>query len=514
MPNSLKKIATLFIFLLLINKTNVNAQVGIGVAPPDPSAMLHVQDTAKGMLIPRMTAAQRAAIPSPAEGLLVYETSDLGKGFWYFTNGQWKSFANSIGKATVVLSDTITNAEAQLKIANEVGTATQEIRIMRCSNLTSVDLSMIKTLIEIYVSDNPVLQTLNFSNLTSVDGGIYINNCPQLHNLVIGALTRVGRTFNGSVGLYINTTDVPIVNLPSLKIVAGGIRIKNDSSLTSISMPQLTNILGTSSEGLDISSNPVLTTCNFQSLQHVNVLRIQTDPLLASFNLSSLAKVDASFYFSGNIITNLSLPALVSTGPVFDITGNALTSIQVPSLVIAPSINFYGPALQGISLPVLDSLGGFSAKGNSITSISAPLARMLGYVFTIDSCASLTSISFPSAIKANDVFISHCPVITSISFPALTTVTGSNGFEVYSNANLTSISLNNLANFVSVDFYMANNKLPSSEVNALLHLFVSHPPLSVNTIFNLKQVPPAPPSGQGIIDKATLAAAPNTVTTD
>jgi hypothetical protein len=41
---------------------------------PHPSAMLEVKDTARGILAPRMTRAQRIAIVSPANGLLVYQS--------------------------------------------------------------------------------------------------------------------------------------------------------------------------------------------------------------------------------------------------------------------------------------------------------------------------------------------------------------------------------------------------------------------------------------------------------
>ncbi|MES2774625.1 MAG: FG-GAP repeat protein [Bacteroidota bacterium] len=47
--------------------------IGIGT-PPAPSAMLHVQSTSKGLLIPRMTTAQRKAINNPETGLLVFDT--------------------------------------------------------------------------------------------------------------------------------------------------------------------------------------------------------------------------------------------------------------------------------------------------------------------------------------------------------------------------------------------------------------------------------------------------------
>ncbi len=50
-------------------------RVGIGTDTPDPSALLDLSATSQGLLPPRMTTAQRDAIPSPAAGLLVYNTT-------------------------------------------------------------------------------------------------------------------------------------------------------------------------------------------------------------------------------------------------------------------------------------------------------------------------------------------------------------------------------------------------------------------------------------------------------
>jgi hypothetical protein len=49
---------------------------------PDASAVLDVKSTDKGFLTPRMTQAQRIALTSPANGLLVYQT-DGTTGFYY-----------------------------------------------------------------------------------------------------------------------------------------------------------------------------------------------------------------------------------------------------------------------------------------------------------------------------------------------------------------------------------------------------------------------------------------------
>lgn len=52
---------------------------------PDPSAMLDVKSTTKGLLAPRMTLTQRNAIISPATGLLVFQTNSTPG--YYFNSG-------------------------------------------------------------------------------------------------------------------------------------------------------------------------------------------------------------------------------------------------------------------------------------------------------------------------------------------------------------------------------------------------------------------------------------------
>lgn len=67
---------------------SVHAQVGIGTSSPNSSAQLDISSTERGLLVPRMTAAQVAAIASPAAGLLVYQT-DNTPGFYYFDGSAW-----------------------------------------------------------------------------------------------------------------------------------------------------------------------------------------------------------------------------------------------------------------------------------------------------------------------------------------------------------------------------------------------------------------------------------------
>lgn len=68
--------------LLMTITSTISAQVGIGTITPHASSVLDVSSTTQGMLAPRMTTAQRTAIVSPADGLMVYDT-DLKSLFHY-----------------------------------------------------------------------------------------------------------------------------------------------------------------------------------------------------------------------------------------------------------------------------------------------------------------------------------------------------------------------------------------------------------------------------------------------
>ncbi|WP_417236144.1 hypothetical protein [Bizionia paragorgiae] len=71
------------LFLLSLLFVGVSyAQVGIGTINPDASAALDIRSNSQGLLAPRMTSAERTAIASPAESLLVFDTDE--RAFYYY----------------------------------------------------------------------------------------------------------------------------------------------------------------------------------------------------------------------------------------------------------------------------------------------------------------------------------------------------------------------------------------------------------------------------------------------
>lgn len=98
MKNSLQFISPL-VFIVISTFGFSQNNVGIGTTTPNPSAALDIVANDKGVLVPRMTTAQRTAIASPAEALLVYDT-DADCFYYFVTATGWQNLcAGGVGPA-------------------------------------------------------------------------------------------------------------------------------------------------------------------------------------------------------------------------------------------------------------------------------------------------------------------------------------------------------------------------------------------------------------------------------
>jgi len=92
-----KQVFLILALLLIYNSLLVAQSVGIGTNTPHASSQLEVVSTNKGLLMPRMTMAQRDLIPTPATGLIIYQT-DNTPGFYFYNGSGWVQL--STGSAT------------------------------------------------------------------------------------------------------------------------------------------------------------------------------------------------------------------------------------------------------------------------------------------------------------------------------------------------------------------------------------------------------------------------------
>ncbi len=100
------------LFLVGIQKSILGQNVGIGTNTPHPTSKLEIESQNSGLLIPRLTTAQRDAIANPATSLLIYNV-DTDCIEMYSATNQWISigcgcqlpgtfFASSASSVTAV----------------------------------------------------------------------------------------------------------------------------------------------------------------------------------------------------------------------------------------------------------------------------------------------------------------------------------------------------------------------------------------------------------------------------
>lgn len=273
--------------------------------------------------------------------------------------------------------------------------------------------------------------------------------------------------------IYIeNTTNLTTVDLSQVSELVG-LKIMDNSSLASVNFSGLETVF---SDNM-IINNANLNTLYFTSLKNTNNFIFTDNPLITSLNLSNLEIIKYGIQFERCL---------------------GLTSIDLSNLKKTNQITFSSTSLTSLNFPSLES-SGFSVN----TSIN------------ISGNSNLNSITF-SPNAANIGF--HMNSLNIISNSSLTTI-DLPFYEVFMcyliNNSLSSITHSNLFITNGGEYFVSGNKLTSSSVNYILNHFVGIVPTQVSVNYFLEsQTPPAPPTGQGLVDKNTLISNGNGVMTD
>ncbi len=188
LKQSLVLSTALLFFTHYIQAQNIfpsTGSAGIGTTTPDASSLLEIKSTQKGILIPRMTAAQRNAIATPATGLLIYQTNST-PGFYYYTGTAWKAITPKAGWSLTGNSGTVPGT-------NFIGTIDAQPLIFKVNNQKAGYLGTSATTNTAFG-----YQTLNgnTSGVSNTAGGFQalFNNTSGNHN-----------SANGVQALYANT---------------------------------------------------------------------------------------------------------------------------------------------------------------------------------------------------------------------------------------------------------------------------------------------------------------------
>lgn len=173
--------------------TMVFSQVGINTdgSNPNSSAMLDIKSNDKGILIPRMTQAERSAISSPANGLMVYQTNGT-TGFYFYDGSTWVRLATGTestytsGTGISISSNTITNTSPDQTVVLTAGGSTTITGTYPNFTISSTDNN-------------------SGGTVTSVSAGTGLNG---------GTITTTGTISMpnvGTAGTYGSTTQVPVI---------------------------------------------------------------------------------------------------------------------------------------------------------------------------------------------------------------------------------------------------------------------------------------------------------------
>jgi hypothetical protein len=188
----------------IANRSQVYSNQDLGGSGAVASAIFELRSNNKGFLIPRMTAAQRIAISSPDQGLLVYDTGSVTEGLWFYNAGSnpgWQEVLTNSGSQSILGSIT---ASAAL-ITGTLTAQTLVVQTITSSILYSSGSNIFgNRLTDTQQFTGSVLIT---GSTVSLTGGSFSGSGANLFNIPASGITglNLSRIATGSISASVNT---------------------------------------------------------------------------------------------------------------------------------------------------------------------------------------------------------------------------------------------------------------------------------------------------------------------
>lgn len=426
--------------LILLSNQNLYAQtdVKIGTSPGNktPSAVLELESTTKGFLLPRMTAAQMNAIASPANGLAVYNT-DIQCTFLY-RGSTWVSLCDSATNGLTKSGSVISLGGALTGATTITATATNTLAISGLQGGAATDSIMTldgttgvlkrRTVSDVLagsgnvwlVGGNTLTGTGTVGSNSNHDFGIITNGITRLTFTNAGAITQTGTgqvTFTGNVdatnGLDVTTAQLTanagstLTGTTNVNATgAGATNIGNATSTTTVVGPTNVNTTGTSATSIGNATSTV-TVVGTTSVSGATTINTTGSNNTTIGNSSSTTAVTGATNInitgtSATVIGNATATTTI-TGPSVNVTGlnGGASTDSIMTVTGAGAVR---------KRTVADVVGGSITADNGLTKSTATNLQLGG---TLLQTTSIAQAGFDFKLSGGNVAIGSATAPTS-----------------------------------------------------------------------------------------------------